>query len=75
MRHHRPVQAEILYYPQAVARTSGATGTIPYSQYYYHNHEEDNHNFAGAGAHSARVTSGYRAARLAGSAGSADSAF
>ena len=35
-------------YPQAVARKSGATGTIPYSQYYFHNHEEDNDNFAGA---------------------------
>ena len=74
VRHQRPIQLEILYYPQAVARQSGATGTIPYSQYYFHNHEEDNDNFAGAGAHSVTVTSEYRVARLAGSAGSAVSA-
>ena len=52
VRHQRPVQLEILYYPQRVTRKSGATGTIPYSQYYYHNHEEDHEedhdNFAGA---------------------------
>ena len=36
------------YYPQRVTRASGATGIIPYSQYWYHNHEEDHDNFAGA---------------------------
>lgn len=48
MRHHRPIQLEILYYPQQVKRRSGATGTIPYSHYWHHDHEENNDNFAGA---------------------------
>jgi hypothetical protein len=48
VRHQHPIQLEILYYPQRVTRKSGATCTIPYSQYYYHNHEEDHDNFAGA---------------------------
>lgn len=31
MRHHRPVQAELLYYPQATTLTNGPTYVIPYS--------------------------------------------
>ena len=50
MRHHRPIQLEILYYPQVVTRRSGPTGTIPYSHYWHLNHEENHDNFAGAGA-------------------------
>ena len=41
MRHHRPIQLEILYYPQQVKRKSGATGTIPYSHYWHYDHEEN----------------------------------
>ena len=48
MRHHRPIQLEILYYPQTVKRRSGATGTIPYSHYWHYDHEENHDNFAGA---------------------------
>eukprot|EP01052_Picozoa_sp_SAG31_P032390 SAG31_NODE_3547_length_4135_cov_4.829534_5_plen_458_part_00 len=48
MRHHRPIQLEILYYPQQVKRKSGATGTIPYSHYWHYDHEENHDNFAGA---------------------------
>jgi hypothetical protein len=48
MRHHRPIQLEILYYPQRVTKASGCTGTIPYSQYWHFNHEENHDNFAGA---------------------------
>jgi ectoine hydroxylase-related dioxygenase (phytanoyl-CoA dioxygenase family) len=48
MRHHRPIQLELLYYPQRVTVASGATGTIPYSHYWHFNHEENHDNFAGA---------------------------
>ena len=47
-RHHHAVQVEMLYYPQAVSRDMGPTATVPYSQYWTFNHEENHDNFAGA---------------------------
>ena len=47
-RHHNAVQIEMLYYPQAVAEDMGPTATVPYSQYWTFNHEENHDNFAGA---------------------------
>lgn len=47
-RHHQAVQIEMLYYPQDVTPVMGPTATIPYSQYWTFNHEENNDNFAGA---------------------------
>jgi hypothetical protein len=47
-RHHQAVQVEMLYYPQAVREDMGPTATIPYSQYWTYNHEENHDNFAGA---------------------------
>ena len=47
-RHHQSVQLEMLYYPQAVSPEMGPTATIPYSQYWTFNHEENHDNFAGA---------------------------
>ena len=47
-RHHHAVQIEMLYYPQAVAADMGPTATVPYSQYWTFNHEENHDNFAGA---------------------------
>jgi ectoine hydroxylase-related dioxygenase (phytanoyl-CoA dioxygenase family) len=47
-RHHQAVQIEMLYYPQAVSEDMGPTATIPYSQYWTFNHEENHDNFAGA---------------------------
>ncbi|MEE2659043.1 MAG: hypothetical protein VX733_11100 [Candidatus Latescibacterota bacterium] len=47
-RHHQAVQIEMLYYPQAVREDMGPTATVPYSQYWTFNHEENHDNFAGA---------------------------
>lgn len=47
-RHHHAVQAELLYYPQEVLGNMGPTATVPYSQYWTFNHEENQDNFAGA---------------------------
>ena len=47
-RHHQAVQLEMLYYPQPVSEDMGPTATIPYSQYWTFNHEENHDNFAGA---------------------------
>ncbi|MEM7134589.1 MAG: hypothetical protein AAF702_50455 [Chloroflexota bacterium] len=47
-RHHQAVQIEMLYYPQPVTEQMGPTATIPYSQYWTYNHEENQDNFAGA---------------------------
>ena len=47
-RHHHAVQVEMLYYPQAVRPDMGPTATVPYSQYWAFNHEENQDNFAGA---------------------------
>ena len=47
-RHHQSVQLEMLYYPQDVRENMGPTATIPYSQYWTYNHEENHDNFAGA---------------------------
>ena len=47
-RHHQAVQIEMLYYPQAVTELMGPTATVPYSQYWTFNHEENHDNFAGA---------------------------
>ena len=47
-RHHQAVQIEMLYYPQAVTPAMGPTATVPYSQYWTFNHEENHDNFAGA---------------------------
>ena len=47
-RHHQAVQIEMLYYPQAVGIEMGPTATVPYSQYWGFNHEENHDNFAGA---------------------------
>ena len=47
-RHHQAVQIEMLYYPQDVRADMGPTATIPYSQYWTFNHEENHDNFAGA---------------------------
>ena len=47
-RHHHAVQIEMLYYPQAVAEDMGPTATVPFSQYWTFNHEENHDNFAGA---------------------------
>ncbi|MEE2752629.1 MAG: HEAT repeat domain-containing protein [Candidatus Latescibacterota bacterium] len=47
-RHHQAVQVEMLYYPQDVHEDMGPTATIPYSQYWTYNHEENQDNFAGA---------------------------
>ena len=47
-RHHQAVQLEMLYYPQDVTAEMGPTATIPYSQYWTYNHEENHDNFAGA---------------------------
>jgi hypothetical protein len=47
-RHHQSVQLEMLYYPQDVREDMGPTATIPYSQYWTYNHEENHDNFAGA---------------------------
>ena len=47
-RHHQAIQAELLYYPQAVQEDMGPTAIIPYSQYWTFNHDENHENFAGA---------------------------
>ncbi|MCY3860019.1 MAG: HEAT repeat domain-containing protein [Gammaproteobacteria bacterium] len=47
-RHHHAVQIEMLYYPQDVMADMGPTATVPYSQYWTFNHEENHDNFAGA---------------------------
>ena len=47
-RHHDTVQVEMLYYPQDVRMDMGPTATVPYSQYWTFNHEENHDNFAGA---------------------------
>lgn len=47
-RHHQAIQIEMLYYPQAVREDMGPTATVPYSQYWTFNHEENHDNFAGA---------------------------
>ena len=47
-RHHQAVQIEMLYYPQAVREDMGPTATLPYSQYWTFNHEENHDNFAGS---------------------------
>lgn len=47
-RHHQAVQIEMLYYPQPVTEEMGPTATVPYSQYWTFNHEENHDNFAGA---------------------------
>ena len=47
-RHHQAIQLEMLYYPQAVKQDMGPTATVPYSQYWTFNHEENHDNFAGA---------------------------
>lgn len=47
-RHHHAIQLEMLYYPQDVAEDMGPTATIPYSQYWTFDHEENHDNFAGA---------------------------
>lgn len=47
-RHHHAIQAELLYYPQEVREDMGPTATVPYSQYWTFNHEENQDNFAGA---------------------------
>ena len=47
-RHHHAVQIEMLYYPQEVSAHMGPTATVPYSQYWAFNHEENHDNFAGA---------------------------
>ncbi len=47
-RHHQAVQIEMLYYPQDVHADMGPTATIPFSQYWTFNHEENHDNFAGA---------------------------
>ena len=47
-RHHHAVQVEMLYYPQDVKADMGPTATVPYSQYWTFNHEENHDNFAGA---------------------------
>ncbi len=48
MRYHQAIQIEMLYYPQPVGPLMGPTATIPYSQYWTFNHEENHDNFAGA---------------------------
>ena len=48
LRHHQAVQAEMLYYPQAVGPEMGPTATVPYSHYWTFDHEENHDNFAGA---------------------------
>ena len=47
-RHHHAIQVEMLYYPQEVKMDMGPTATVPYSQYWTFNHEENQDNFAGA---------------------------
>ena len=47
-RHHQAVQVEMLYFPQAVGPAMGPTATVPYSQYWTFNHEDNHDNFAGA---------------------------
>ena len=47
-RHHQAVQVEMLYYPQEVREDMGPTATVPFSQYWAFNHEENHDNFAGA---------------------------
>ena len=47
-RHHQAIQIEMLYYPQTVREDMGPNATIPYSQYWTFNHEENHDNFAGA---------------------------
>ena len=47
-RHHQAVQIEMLYYPQEVRVDMGPTATLPYSQYWTFNHEENHDNFAGS---------------------------
>ena len=47
-RHHHAIQLEMLYYPQEVKADMGPTATVPYSQYWTFNHEENHDNFAGA---------------------------
>ena len=47
-RHHQAVQIEMLYYPQDVHADMGPTATVPFSQYWTFNHEENHDNFAGA---------------------------
>ena len=48
VRHHHAVQVELLYYPQDVRSDMGPTATVPYSQYWTFDHEENHDNFAGA---------------------------
>ena len=48
LRHHRPMQVEILYYPSDTDLTFGPTCVLPYSQYWIaNNSESDPENFSG----------------------------
>jgi hypothetical protein len=48
LRHHRPMQVEVLYYPQEVDLSFGPTCVLPYSQYWIaNNSESDPENFSG----------------------------
>ena len=47
MRHHRPVQLEIFYYPQTTTVENGPTFVVPYSQYWTTNQETSSDNFSG----------------------------
>jgi len=47
MRHHRPVQLEVFYYPDEVTLDNGPTCVIPYSHYWTTNHEDSSDNFSG----------------------------
>lgn len=47
-RYHHAIQIEMLYYPQEVRMDMGPTATVPYSQYWTFNSEENHDNFAGA---------------------------
>eukprot|EP00928_Gymnodinium_smaydae_P039122 TRINITY_DN267_c0_g1_i5.p1 TRINITY_DN267_c0_g1~~TRINITY_DN267_c0_g1_i5.p1 ORF type:complete len:206 (-),score=25.18 TRINITY_DN267_c0_g1_i5:202-819(-) len=46
-RHHQPVQAVLLYYPQEVGSDMGPTVMAPFSQYWTFDHETNHENFAG----------------------------
>lgn len=48
LRHHRPMQVEVLYYPSDTDLTFGPTCVLPYSQYWIaNNSESDPENFSG----------------------------
>ena len=57
MRHHRPCQLEIFYYPQDVTLHNGPTAIIPFSNYWTTDHEGGSDGFSAGACARASVCS------------------